>query len=428
MSVPILSCLVGTVRADVPRVLVACTLYNMNDRKHEGPDSEGQDTGSQMLWLSLMGGVLVVLGTFLPWIQVGSIIVNRGMDNPDGAIALVGGGVACVVCIFCLVERNHSRRLWPPACLVLLAALALGVSLLDLQAVESRIAGLSGGFLSIAASVGSGLYVILAGAIALGVGGVGSWLAVQGHISGTRPALLFGVSTDKATTTPAKVVTASPREWRVRNRPLLRSVVAATASKKRLVVIAASAALAVALLLVALNLAGVLPWFSSKSSSTGSPRMSDETWSAEPGRYKTQFAVKGASDGISATVRVFRLTPEFFASSGETSIEDARRLIANGSTVLFGGRETVIVWVEVSSNGEFRPTDLCFVQGAFQNDVGASDFKALVGPFSGRLVAGTVSVGMVALPKGIDLAHPFSVYYGGVRRGQLGPFSEGPAS
>jgi len=45
-------------------------------------------TGKWKHTLALFGCTLVVLGVFLPWIQLGTLVINRGINGPDGAILL----------------------------------------------------------------------------------------------------------------------------------------------------------------------------------------------------------------------------------------------------------------------------------------------------------------------------------------------------
>ena len=50
---------------------------------------------------ALFGGVLVFIGVFLPWIQLGTLLTNRGIDNPDGAIVL-----AFSLIVICYVPQS----------------------------------------------------------------------------------------------------------------------------------------------------------------------------------------------------------------------------------------------------------------------------------------------------------------------------------
>ena len=104
-----------------------------------------------MVGISLLGGVLIVVGTLLPWLQVGALLVNRGIDNPDGAIVIGIGIAACAVSIFRLLLNTSVASEWPilwkldstrrvlGVLLLILAAVAFWTGFVDLQDVQSRI-------------------------------------------------------------------------------------------------------------------------------------------------------------------------------------------------------------------------------------------------------------------------------------------------
>lgn len=147
-----------------------------------------------MLVLALVGGFFVVLGTFLPWVQVGALLVNRGIDNPDGAITLIVGIAACALCIFALV-RKASRAKWPGVLLAALAAVSFCFAVVDLGDVHNRVAAVRDTFFGDAASTGAGLYLVLIGAVVLGIGGIGSLFTRTGPSLVDRLKKRYGLST-----------------------------------------------------------------------------------------------------------------------------------------------------------------------------------------------------------------------------------------
>ncbi len=140
-----------------------------------------------MFGVALFGGILTVVGVFLPWMQVGALLVNRGIDNPDGAIALGIGIGACALALFGLLramQRRSARssgrtfrfRTLLGIALILAAIVLFITGFIDLRDVQSRVADAGETVFGDVASVGSGLYMLLVGAVVLGIGGLGSLL------------------------------------------------------------------------------------------------------------------------------------------------------------------------------------------------------------------------------------------------------------
>jgi len=75
--------------------------------------------------------------------------------------------------------------------------------------------------------------------------------------------------------------------------------------------------------------------------------------------------------------------------------------------------------------GYWWPTRLSLVQESTQYEVGYGDYARWSGLYSGQLVAGTVTIGILAVPARIDTTKPFRLYYDGVMKGEMGPFAPG---
>ncbi len=119
--------------------------------------------------LGLVGGGLVLLGSFMPWASIASGFGSVGIAGTegDGKITLFLG---VVLVVFGVISLTSGRRL---ALLQVLASLGAGViAVIDLVNAFSRVASVNNGFVH--ASVGAGLYLVLAGAIASAVGGFAS--------------------------------------------------------------------------------------------------------------------------------------------------------------------------------------------------------------------------------------------------------------
>lgn len=88
-----------------------------------------------MHYLALVGGGLVAIGCFLPWIQLGTLFIQRGIDNPDGSIALVVACLTMGVALFNIAKkRNEYKFVYPLAGVV-----CLGIGIFDLMEIKKRI-------------------------------------------------------------------------------------------------------------------------------------------------------------------------------------------------------------------------------------------------------------------------------------------------
>jgi hypothetical protein len=127
-------------------------------------------------WIILVGGVLAVVGSLLPWYSVTfaflgqqqSIIIG-GWDVPTGKVTLVLGAASLAFFILQyfkvrLPDDLVSREPWVFAVLGAEAFVVALLYLLDGPRVLS-----SGGFYSSGAAIG--LYLVLIGAAAVGIGG-----------------------------------------------------------------------------------------------------------------------------------------------------------------------------------------------------------------------------------------------------------------
>lgn len=119
--------------------------------------------------LGLIGGGIILLGSSMPWATIASGFGSIGLAGTEGDGKITRFlGMALIV--FGVVSLTSGRRL---SILQVLASLAAGaVAVIDLSNVSSRLASVTSGFVH--ASVGAGLYLVLAGALASAVGGFAS--------------------------------------------------------------------------------------------------------------------------------------------------------------------------------------------------------------------------------------------------------------
>jgi hypothetical protein len=88
----------------------------------------------------------------------------------------------------------------------------------------------------------------------------------------------------------------------------------------------------------------------------------------------------------------------------------------------FSSREVLLVTLEVTCTVDFYPCCITFVQDCKRYCVRPEDCVAWAGAFEGQLLPGTENSGFIAIPVGIDVTNPFSLYYDGEEKATLGPF------
>ena len=68
---------------------------------------------------------LIIIGCFLPWFQVGSIIIRNGIENPDAIIILIASAISFVIGVISK-KRNTGIHF-------VLAAVSFAVSFIDVS-------------------------------------------------------------------------------------------------------------------------------------------------------------------------------------------------------------------------------------------------------------------------------------------------------
>ena len=123
-----------------------------------------------------LGGLLIVLGSFLPWLTatapfVGTISTNGMQGGGDGMITLALGVLTILIGVAQLTA-NLPRRFWWAA--IVTGALTGLVAIGGYSSVQDRIADATAESNLIVASVGAGIWTLFVGAAFAIVGG---WLA-----------------------------------------------------------------------------------------------------------------------------------------------------------------------------------------------------------------------------------------------------------
>jgi hypothetical protein len=118
---------------------------------------------------TIIGGGLVATGAFLPWIATTSAVTgNRtGIDLGDGLVAVGLGAVVAVIGLREVVAAGSRFARWAA---MGLAALAIGIGAFETGAASDRIKTLDDSIRP-GASIGGGIYLVIAGGVVALVGG-----------------------------------------------------------------------------------------------------------------------------------------------------------------------------------------------------------------------------------------------------------------
>jgi len=104
-----------------------------------------------------ISSILIIIGCFLPWVQMGALINNKGINNSDAIIILAASIVSLIISI-------ATKRKW--ALLNLLLGLICGfVAVINYRDLTERVHSSQAqkGLYSLSLSMGSGLYFVLIG-------------------------------------------------------------------------------------------------------------------------------------------------------------------------------------------------------------------------------------------------------------------------
>lgn len=133
----------------------------------------------QLAARTLLGAAAaIVVGTFLPWATaqagLGSFSRNGLDGGGDGIITLIAGGLLAFLALVLLTGRDPGLAWIAVFCL---GCLAGGVAFYDIANVSDRAQEVNSEFVS--ADVGSGLYLIAAGAVATIAGAIALVMASE---------------------------------------------------------------------------------------------------------------------------------------------------------------------------------------------------------------------------------------------------------
>jgi hypothetical protein len=119
-------------------------------------------------FLSLLGGIFIIIGSFLPWAKVVSgpfgVVTFNGMDG-DGIILAIAGAI-----ILLLALTKKTRLGMSYSLLVgVVGIIAVIISFIDISNLRSLVAGAD--FADLIIQTGEGLYLCVLGSFMAAVGG-----------------------------------------------------------------------------------------------------------------------------------------------------------------------------------------------------------------------------------------------------------------
>lgn len=125
--------------------------------------------------IAIVSSIIIILGCFMPWIQLGTLITNRGIDNPDGAIMLVASIISLALGIY---NQSQKRKnfLWLYLIVGIIGMIVVVIDLIEVKERAQKIAKSieelnelfgSQGEISLTNFIGSGLYIVGLGSIGL---------------------------------------------------------------------------------------------------------------------------------------------------------------------------------------------------------------------------------------------------------------------
>lgn len=130
---------------------------------------------------SIVSSLIIIVGCFMPWLQLGALFANRGIDNPDGAIFLVAAIISGAVAINNSTKKQEKNK-WV---FVVVGILGIVIALLDFSEIRERANSVAEKFnelsnyieagknVSTSNFIGSGLYIVCGGSVGLLLCGVG---------------------------------------------------------------------------------------------------------------------------------------------------------------------------------------------------------------------------------------------------------------
>lgn len=142
-------------------------------------------------------------------------------------------------------------------------------------------------------------------------------------------------------------------------------------------------------------------------------QVKEDVWALIPDTCKAHIRVHGYGRSLELSIKCFFCTNEILEIILPDSKTEVREQLVDLVNESLGGA-ALMVYVTPYGSEYFWPMSFEFTQGLSQFSLSYSDVLALEtgSPFSGgKLRQGTVTMGCIAIPQGIDLTKPFKIWY-----------------
>ncbi|NCB25492.1 MAG: FHA domain-containing protein [Bacteroidia bacterium] len=127
----------------------------------------------KMHYTALTGGILVLVGSFLPWISVVGVLALHGYETQEGAVTIVIGLFAVIIAMYNIINKKDKLNF----AYIISGFLVLCMGIYDIQQIQKgvrvadRLMDMKGILVEYLNIMGMGLWVIGLGALLLlGVG------------------------------------------------------------------------------------------------------------------------------------------------------------------------------------------------------------------------------------------------------------------
>lgn len=139
------------------------------------------------------------------------------------------------------------------------------------------------------------------------------------------------------------------------------------------------------------------------------------SWDDVPDNKKTELRIYSYDNSLELTIRMYLVTLQnltlLIAKPGEESAKTIEDFIVAVNNK-WPGQKALMVAVIPNGTQYFFPWDLAFTQGTSQYDVKGEGYEPITDSFtSGQLREGVVAMGVIAIPKDIDLTNTFRIWY-----------------
>ena len=164
----------GVIKEEYPHDLIKelpipTILINQTKQTVQQPETTNKTNATNVI--AIVCSLIIVVGCFLPWIQVGPLIRNTGVDNPDGMIMLTAAAISVLVAAYNQTKNLNDNK-WV---YIMVGIIGILVAIFDLNEVDERTSNFRNAVnINV---IGAGLWIVGLGSIGLLLCGLGAFQA-----------------------------------------------------------------------------------------------------------------------------------------------------------------------------------------------------------------------------------------------------------